>query len=207
MEKDARLQGKRSQAVAEVTRQAMLDAALDAFSDHGYDNTSLRHVADKAKVSHALFRKHFGSKDALWTASVDHGVDRYAKALRASARKGDKPTSTIKDQLRILLELTATHPALVRMMVLEGASGGVRAAYLSEVWHKIGDEHRALFHDAQWDGALTQFIDGDLFLFVLTSGMIPLALPGLANSILREDISTKVQQELHIERLLNVLFK
>lgn len=202
----AKRQGKRPQDEADATRATMLDAALLAFADHGFEATSLRNVADQVGVTHALFRKHFGDKDAVWRASVDYGVERYAAALRKRAARQDRAVSTIKDQMRILLEITAKHPALVRMMVLEGTQGGDRTRYLADAWMRIGDEHRARFHDAQWDGALKEIIDGDLFLFVLTSGMLPLALPQLTNAILGSDIAKKAARDEHIDRLLRVLF-
>ena len=58
----------------------------------------------------------------------------------------------------------------------------------------------------QKEGDLTAFVDSDMFLFVLTAGMVPLALPGLTGSILGVDISTERERDAHTERLIDVLF-
>ena len=49
------------------TKQAILDAALTLFSQHGYDKVSLRSVAREAGVDPALIHHYFDRKGALLT--------------------------------------------------------------------------------------------------------------------------------------------
>lgn len=54
---------------AEVTRQkqaSILKAALAAFSEFGYDRTTIDYIAQQAKVSTATLYKHFSSKADLF---------------------------------------------------------------------------------------------------------------------------------------------
>ncbi|MBC7972115.1 MAG: TetR/AcrR family transcriptional regulator [Verrucomicrobia bacterium] len=54
---------------AEITRQkqeSILKAALVAFSEFGYDRTTIDYVAQQAKVSTATLYKHFSSKADLF---------------------------------------------------------------------------------------------------------------------------------------------
>ena len=54
---------------AEITQQkqaAILKAALAAFSEFGYDRTTIDYVAQQASVSTATLYKHFASKAALF---------------------------------------------------------------------------------------------------------------------------------------------
>jgi len=207
MKPSSAISGKRSQAVADQTREAMLEAALRAFADHGFEATSLRQAADLAGVSHGLFRKHFGNKEALWRAAVDFGVNRYSQAMKQRATSEHGPVSTVQDLVRVMLAVTAEHPELVRLMVTEGAVRSDRSDYIAEIWHDVGDHYRDLFYSVQKEGELTAFVDSDMFLFVLTAGMIPLALPGLTGSILGVDISTERERDAHTERLIDVLFR
>lgn len=55
----------RPEGVSEV-RNDILDAAEDIFSSLGYAGTSLREVAQKAKVTQALISYYFGSKFGLF---------------------------------------------------------------------------------------------------------------------------------------------
>ena len=206
MTETARPLGKQSQAVAEATRRTMLTAALQEFSKVGFAAMSLRHTADAAGVSHALFRKYFGTKEELWRATVDFALERYAAALQAHMSNKTKAAETIRDQIRIVIEVTAEEPALVRIMILEGLGNEERAQYLSEIWHRLGADYANLFHDVKREGDLRPFIYSDLFLFVLTAGMLPVALPRLSNAILNADIADPAQREAHVRRMQDVLF-
>ncbi len=53
------------------TREAILQAARDAFGRRGYTATSLRAVAASAGVDPALVLHYFGSKQALFVAAVE----------------------------------------------------------------------------------------------------------------------------------------
>ena len=47
-------------------RELILDAAMNAFADTGYHQTSLEEVARRAGVSKALIYDHFSSKQELY---------------------------------------------------------------------------------------------------------------------------------------------
>ena len=50
------------------TRQAILDAALDLFSEKGFFGTSLRDVASAVGVRESAIYNYFPGKDALFDA-------------------------------------------------------------------------------------------------------------------------------------------
>ena len=62
------------------TRQAILDAALDLFSEKGYFGTSLRDVAAAVGVRESAIYNYFAGKDALFdallTAQQQSSLDR-----------------------------------------------------------------------------------------------------------------------------------
>jgi AcrR family transcriptional regulator len=62
---------KRRRMAAADRREAILAAALDAFSEGGYHETSLEKVAARAGVSKALIYEHFRSKRELHGALVE----------------------------------------------------------------------------------------------------------------------------------------
>ncbi|WP_214109582.1 TetR/AcrR family transcriptional regulator [Acrocarpospora catenulata] len=66
------------------TREAILDAAIEAFTQHGYAGTTIRGVARAAEVDPALVMHFFSSKDGLFDAALRHGgmpVQQLAEAL------------------------------------------------------------------------------------------------------------------------------
>ena len=52
-------------------KKRLIDVALELFTRNGYRDTSLRQIANRAGVSHGSVRYHFGSKDALYRATLE----------------------------------------------------------------------------------------------------------------------------------------
>lgn len=58
-----------------ATRARMLDAAVAAIADGGWDAATSRVVAERAGVDDALVHEHFGSVDELRRAAVEHALE------------------------------------------------------------------------------------------------------------------------------------
>jgi len=70
----ARRTGRRPGDPAQ-TRQAILDAAAAAFTEGGFEKTSVRRVAGDAGGEPALVHHYFGTKDALFLPTLDVPAD------------------------------------------------------------------------------------------------------------------------------------
>ena len=57
------------------TREAILVAARQAFSEKGYDGASIRQIATSAGVDPALVHHYFGAKDQLFLATLQLPID------------------------------------------------------------------------------------------------------------------------------------
>lgn len=77
------------------TRQALADAALELFLEHGYDQVGVKDVADAADVSVTTLFKHFPGKEAL----VFDQDDDLEAALVAAVRERP-PGRSIPQALR-----------------------------------------------------------------------------------------------------------
>jgi AcrR family transcriptional regulator len=53
------------------TRSEILEAAKRVFADTGYDRATIRAIAAEADVDPSLIHHYFGTKDALFAASID----------------------------------------------------------------------------------------------------------------------------------------
>ena len=65
-------------------RQALLQAAIKAISEHGPTALSLRELARRSGVSHGSAAHHFGDKAGLLTALAAEGYELLADALRTT---------------------------------------------------------------------------------------------------------------------------
>jgi AcrR family transcriptional regulator len=52
--------------ITEITRQALLDHATDAFAENGFDRASVREITQRADVNQAAINYHFGGKEGLY---------------------------------------------------------------------------------------------------------------------------------------------
>lgn len=68
----------------EVTA-AILDAAADLFAERGPAATSIRDIAARSKVNHGLLFRHFGTKEQLVGAVLEHLSTHLTDLLHAEA--------------------------------------------------------------------------------------------------------------------------
>jgi AcrR family transcriptional regulator len=62
---------RKPQARGEVTRERLLDVALDQFVRHGYHGTSMRQIAGAAGMAVGGIYNHYGSKEEVFAAVLD----------------------------------------------------------------------------------------------------------------------------------------
>ena len=114
-----------------LSTEHLLDAALEAFAERGYDGTSVREIARKLGVSHNLIPQRIGSKEELWRRAVDQGFGRLTLEL-ITALETD-PQDDV-DRLRAVvakfIEANARRPSLVRIISKEAVVAGPRFDYL-----------------------------------------------------------------------------
>lgn len=101
------MMGRRERKKA-ATRQALAEAALGLFLERGYDQVSVKDVADAADVSTTTLFKHFSGKEAL---VFDEDADQ-EDALVAAVHERPAGQSI---------------PAALRAYLLRGWGGGVAA--------------------------------------------------------------------------------
>lgn len=94
------------------TREAILEAATAAFLEHGYDGATMRGIARAADVDAALAVHFFGSKDGLFKAVLEAGVN----PMREIARFADGRDAELGDRLiRHYLTVWETPDTAARM--------------------------------------------------------------------------------------------
>lgn len=64
---------------------AVLAAAAELYAEKGPAATSIREVATRSGVNHGLVFRHFGSKERLVTATLNHLGDRVAQLIEDRA--------------------------------------------------------------------------------------------------------------------------
>ncbi|MEW2304921.1 TetR family transcriptional regulator [Streptomyces sp. NPDC006655] len=92
----ARRRGRPPRTESAGTRDRILTAAREEFSERGYEKTSVRGIAKAAGVDSALVHHYFGTKEQVFEAAISVA---FAPALNAPAALADGPPDGVGERL------------------------------------------------------------------------------------------------------------
>ncbi|MER8029188.1 TetR family transcriptional regulator [Streptomyces bauhiniae] len=95
-EPTARRRGRPPRAESGDTRDRILGAAREEFSERGYEKTSVRGIAKAAGVDSALVHHYFGTKEQVFEAAVSVA---FAPALAAPDALAEGPLDSVGERL------------------------------------------------------------------------------------------------------------
>ncbi|WP_329219934.1 TetR family transcriptional regulator [Streptomyces sp. NBC_01485] len=138
----ARKRGRPPRTEAADTRDRILTAAREEFSERGYEKTSVRGIAKAAGVDPALVHHYFGTKEQVFEAAIEVA---FAPALNAPEAVADGPLDQVGERLaRFVLGVwenpTTRKPllAIVRSAVNNDTAAAVfRRLVVSQVLRRI----------------------------------------------------------------------
>jgi len=114
------------------TREVILEAALAAFSELGFDGATTRTIASRAGVNHGLIPYYFGSKPKLWEAAVERAFADLDAGLRVVL--DDPSVGDDRERIGLLIRnfvrFVARNPEFVRLMNDEGKRRGPRMRWI-----------------------------------------------------------------------------
>lgn len=97
-------------------RAAILDAALDVFSERGFNEASLDEVAARGGVSKALIYEHFASKRELQIALLDSFVHELIARVVGAIGAADTNEARLRAGIEAFLEFCEERPAALRLL-------------------------------------------------------------------------------------------
>ena len=95
-------------------REAILQAAVEAFARWGYELASTNRIAGAARVAKGLVFRHFGSKEGLFEAAVERACERVF-ALDDQPLPSD-PFARLEEFLARRAARIQAHPAEARLI-------------------------------------------------------------------------------------------
>ena len=90
-----RREAGRRQARKQATRAAVLAAAQHLFALHGYENTTVRAIADAAGVTERTFYRYFDGKEGLLAEEAIAWTERLCDAIR-NRPPGEAPYAAVQ---------------------------------------------------------------------------------------------------------------
>ncbi|MCU1430833.1 MAG: HTH-type transcriptional repressor [Actinomycetia bacterium] len=155
------------------TRRAILDAALELFSERSFDGASTRAIAELAGVTQPLLNYHFAGKEELWRAAVDDLFERYRTSmeLRLSGLRGVDDVTVAKLMVRHFVEFSAANPQLQRIIAQESKRAGGRLEWLVETHVRpVYENAVAMFERLAARGELARVAPEHLYYLLIGAG-------------------------------------
>jgi AcrR family transcriptional regulator len=100
-------------------RQAILDAAAALFLEQGYEQFSMRQIAERIGYSATTIYRHFENKDDLLFAVVDRGFERFGAALREAAAGSDDPGDRLTALGHAYVRFGLENPTYYQLMFMQ----------------------------------------------------------------------------------------
>jgi AcrR family transcriptional regulator len=128
------------QVQAGLTRQRLLEAAVEHFSTRHFEDVAANDITRTAGVAQGLLFHYFGSKRGVYLAALRESANGLTAAT-TQPPSGDSPAMQFRKMLRAHLAYLSEHDELAMRLILGGSGGD------PESW-AIFDESR--WHNIEW---------------------------------------------------------
>jgi len=125
---------ERQEREREAVSRAILDAARELFVTYGYQEVSIRKIADKIEYSPAAIYGYFPSKDDIFFALAEEGFRLlFSYGRGVEPRPSDDPTDTLRRMFWRYYEFSKEHPEYFALMFLDRSVPRIR-----DHWDRFG---------------------------------------------------------------------
>ena len=97
---------------------SILDAARDLFIAEGYQNVSIRKIAERIEYSPAAIYSYYPSKDDIFLALAAEGFHRLDEKVRAAMTTGD-PLENVRGCWWAFYQFSQEQPAFFQLMFVD----------------------------------------------------------------------------------------
>ena len=145
---------ERQEREKEAVGRAILDAARDLFVSEGYQNVSIRKIAERIEYSPAAIYSYFPSKDDIFFALAEEGF-RILSAPGALCGQHPDLLDAIRSVFWRIYEFSKTHPEYFALMFVDRT-----VPRISQDWERFGFVREM---KAQVGTTIRRAIDAGLF--------------------------------------------
>ena len=194
---------------ADPTRDRILAAAVDLFSERSFDGATTREIAQRAGVTQPLLNYHYRSKDELWRAAVDSLFERLRQAMaeRVEGLRGVDARTSARLRVREFVTFSARNPALHRIITQECKADGPRMDHLVERHVRpLYDSTVELFERLAADGIVPAIPAAHLYYLLTGAGPTMFVLGPECRRLTGLDPESDEVIEAHADAVCLLLF-
>jgi AcrR family transcriptional regulator len=131
---DGEVQSKRSNKRGELTRERIVQAAVECFSEYGYTRTRISDIVHRAGTAQGNFYRHFSSLDDVFLAALRPGLEELAAASTHRSGHSNELASLIESNTTYLYTY-ARHRHTLRLL-REAAAASANEGFL-QLWLRL----------------------------------------------------------------------
>ena len=124
-------------------REKILKAAISAFAQKGYHDTSISKIINKAGIARGTFYLYFENKRQIFDSILENlivEIDRCIKKIEIG-RERQNPLEQLKDNLRRIFTLFVENPELSRILLRHAAGLDKESDQkITEFYNNIADK-------------------------------------------------------------------
>jgi AcrR family transcriptional regulator len=125
---------ERQERDREAVSRAILDAARELFVSHGYQEVSIRKIADRIEYSPAAIYGYFPSKDDIFFALAEEGFRLlFSYGSEIEGRESGDPADILRAMFWRYFEFSKEHPEYFALMFLDRS-----VPRISRNWDRFG---------------------------------------------------------------------
>jgi AcrR family transcriptional regulator len=178
---------ERQERDREAVHRAILDAARDLFVTEGYDNVSIRKIAERIEYSPAAIYSYFPSKDDIFFALAEEGFRLLGDPglIEGQERlQGLPPLARVRAVFWRLYEFSRQQPEYFALMFIDRSVPRIgreyeRFAFAREMKRHIAEE----IQRAVDTGELPATVKPIVAMRLLTSGVLGVAVMRLSDRL------------------------
>ena len=157
-------------ASSRATRESILAAALEEFAAKGYDGGRMDRIARSAGLNKNVLYHHFGSKDDLFTAVLEHTYEQIRKRQRDLQLRTLDPVEGMRRLVTFTARIWIQFPQFLRLLHSENLHGGRhvrRSRRIARLYDPLRDTMDDLLTRGARSGAFRSGIDPiDLYISI-----------------------------------------
>lgn len=115
---------QKSGTIRDRQYQAIIDAAIEEFSRHGFRATSVQAISDRVGTSKANVHYYFKNKETLYSKVLDHIVILWNSSFD-QIQADEEPAFALERMIRAKVRLSYTHASASRLFANEILQGAV----------------------------------------------------------------------------------
>lgn len=104
-------------------RQEMMDAARELFVEKGYDNVSMRKIAEKIGYSPTTIYLYFEDKADLLHQICEQAFAKLAKSILSISKRDGDPETKLRNGLREYIRFGLKHPSEFELVLIAPLPG------------------------------------------------------------------------------------